>query len=343
LSFRTGFITPNDMAAGIRELKDNNCDIIVDDITHITEPFLKDGAIAQAVNEVSSQGVAYFSAAGNFADKSYQNTFVAAPAPSGLAGSAHNFSGGDIYQKVKLKKGVYTIVLQWQDSIYSLGQTQNGGTQNDMDIYLTSNNGVTLFGYNRNNFGGDPIEIFPFSVSTDSVEADILIVKAFGSSTNLFFKYIIFRGDGSILEHKAGSSTIVGQANADSAFTVGAVRYTKTPVYGTAIPEIETFSSHGGTPVNGVIRNKPDFTAPDGVNTSVNFNSLNIEGDQLPNFFGTSAAAPHAAAAAALLMQARKRYYSEDLSVGALRGLLKSSALDMGAPGPDFISGHGLL
>ncbi|MBC7507814.1 MAG: hypothetical protein H7320_03555, partial [Ferruginibacter sp.] len=191
LAFRTGFITAGDMAAGIRELKQNNCDVIVDDITYITEPFFQDGAVAQAVNEVSSQGVAYFCAAGNYANKSYQGNFTAAIPPVGLTlpGTPHDFGGGDIFQKVSLLKGTYTIVLQWQDNIYSLGQTQNA-TINDLDIYLTNNKGVSLFGYNRNNIGGDPIETLPFSVAADG-ETDIIIVRAAGTSANLNFKYII--------------------------------------------------------------------------------------------------------------------------------------------------------
>ncbi len=338
LEFRTGFISAGDMAAGIRQLKQDGCNVIVDDITHVTEPFLKIGEVAKAVNEVSAQGVAYFSAAGNFANKSYQSIFKAAIAN----GKAHDFGGGDSLQHLTLKKGDYTIVLQWQDSIYSLGQTQTGGTQNDLDIYLTTNNGLTKFGYNRNNLGGDPIEILPFSINTD-VETDLFIVRASGTTVTLPIKYVIFRGEATITEHNLGTSTIVGQANADSAITVGAVRYSKTPVFGTSVPEIELFSSYGSTTRNSsgnIIRNKPDFTAPDGGSTTVTFGNST-------NFFGTSAAAPHAAATAALLIQAKKKYYvntpQEILSVGDLRNILKSSALDMGPAGTDSVSGAGFI
>ena len=40
LAFRTGFINATDFADGIRELEKAGCDIIVDDITYITQPFL---------------------------------------------------------------------------------------------------------------------------------------------------------------------------------------------------------------------------------------------------------------------------------------------------------------
>lgn len=341
LAFRTGFISPGDLAQGIIQLAAANCDVIVDDVTFITEPFFQDGVVSQAVNEVSAQGISYFTSAGNFSNKSYQSVFNPAPAPSGIPAQAHNFNGtGDVLQNISLQPGVYTIVLQWQDAFYSLGQTQTG-TVNDLDIYLTDDNGSALFGFNRNNLGGDPIEILPFTV-TSPTTTNILITRPSGIGSVLF-KYIIFRGEATINEYNTGNSTIVGQANATEAFSIGAVRYTQTPAAGINPPLIESFSSWGGTPINGQPRQKPDFTAPDGINTSVNFGAPDLEGDQLYNFFGTSAAAPHAAAVAALLKQARKKYYNENYNNAELRELLSSTALDMNTPGFDYISGNGFI
>ena len=84
------------------------------------------------------------------------------------------------------------------------------------------------------------------------------------------FKYIIFRGDAVISEFQSGASTIVGQANAAGAIAVGAINYFKTPAFTSATPVIASYSSIGGTKIGAVDRNKPDITAPDGVNTSVN-------------------------------------------------------------------------
>ncbi|MCO4292177.1 S8 family serine peptidase [Solitalea sp. MAHUQ-68] len=341
LAFRTGFVSAGDLAQGIRELQQANCDVMVDDVTFITEPFFQDGVVTQAVNEVSALGVAYFTSAGNFGNKSYQATFNPAPSPPGLTGSAHNFGGGDVLQNISLQPGTYTIVLQWQDPIYSLGQTETG-TVNDLDIYLTDDSGSTLFGFNRDNLGGDPIEILPFTV-TMATTTNILINRAAGTG-NVALKYIIFRGEATINEYNAGTSTIIGQANAPAAFTIGAVRYSQTPAAGINPPLIESYSSVGGPiTINGIPRNKPDFTAPDGINTSVNLGSIDYEGDGLPNFFGTSAAAPHAAAVAALMKQARKRYFNENYNNADLKALFASTALDMNTPGFDYISGNGFM
>ena len=52
------------------------------------------------------------------------------------------------------------------------------------------------------------------------------------------------------------------------------------------------------------IRLKPDMAAMDGANTTFFVSDSSVDDDAFPNFFGTSAAAPHAAAVAALVLDA---------------------------------------
>jgi subtilase family protein len=52
------------------------------------------------------------------------------------------------------------------------------------------------------------------------------------------------------------------------------------------------------------IRQKPDIAAMDGANTTFFVSDSSTDPDTFPNFFGTSAAAPHAASIAALVLQA---------------------------------------
>ncbi len=340
LSFHTGFISAGNFAQGIKLLQQDTCDAIVDDVTYITEPYFEDGVVAKAVDLVASQGVSYFSAAGNFGNKSYQSTFSTAAAPAGITGVAHDFGGGDILQEVLLTPGSYTIVLQWADSIYSLGQSQTG-TKNDLDIYLTNNNGTTLFGFNRNNIGGDPLEVLSFNV-TQNTSSNIMIIRAAGTD-NVLLKYVVFRGELIINEYNSGTSTIVGQANAEGAMAVGAVGYTQTPAFGITPPVIRYYSSVGGTPVNGVLRNKPDFAGPDGVNTTVELGSGNPDGDLFPNFLGTSAAAPHIAGAAALILEAKAKFLNQGITPAEMRTLLQSTSVEMLTAGLDSASGSGLV
>jgi len=349
LYFRTGFFTAGDFAKGIKELKDSACTIIVDDVTYITEPFLKDGIVAKTVNEVKDQGVSYFSAAGNFGSKSYEKEFTPVDATSiGFAGKkAHNFGGGDVFQKVRLAPGNYTFVFQWVDDIYSLSET--GGTKHDMDIYLTKNtDGTGLIGFNRDNFNGDPIELIPVTIpgsGTDSTDYNVLIINNNIASNPSRIKFIVFRGGIRFMEFNEGNSTIVGQANAAGAIAVGAARYDKAPpLINPAL--IESFSSIGGTYVNGSPRQKPDLVAPDGVNTSVKLGQdyPNSSLDGYSNFFGTSAAAPHAAAVAALIMEGKKKFLGQlTTTPDEIRSLLQTTAVDMETPGFDLISGYGFI
>jgi len=353
LYFRTGFFTANDCAVGIEELKDAGCKIIVDDMTYMTEPFFKDGVIANAVDAAASEGVTYFSAAGNFANRSYEKDFNPIPVPAGglFAGKmAHNFGGGDMFQHVRLAPGDYTIVLQWVDDIYSFGETH--GTNNDLDIYRTSNtDGTSLYGFNRDNTHGDPIEFMPFTVpGTDSVDYNLFIVNNTLTSNPSRIKYIVFRGGMRIMEYNEGTSTLVGQANALGAIAMGAARFDKVPPY-VPVPLIESFSSIGGTQTNGVVRNKPDLVGPDGGNTTVKLGQdyPNSALDGYSNFFGTSAAAPHAAAVAALLIEGRERFLGLSSTPSELRSLLQTTAIDMeishNLPSTkfDYISGFGFI
>ncbi len=349
LAFRTGFAGPNDFAVGINALAQAGCDVIVDDVTYINEPFFRDGVIAQAVNNVASEGVAYFTAAGNFGSKSWADEFNPVPAPAGIIGEAHNFSNGpgtDVSQNVTLAAGQYTVVLQWDDGTPGLT------TQSDFDIYLATDANIAFFGFNHANIGSTPIEVLPFTVLADGVQTNFQIIRAgvapgYVPTQPTALKYIVYRGSLTINEYAAlDASTITGQANAEGAMSVGAVLYTNTPEYGVPAPTVASFSSRGGTPVNGNLRPKPDFCAPNVVNTTVDLGGgIDFEGDGFPNFVGTSAAAPHAAAMAALMLEARQKYYDDEggLLPSTLRNLLQSSALDMYSPGYDVESGAGFL
>jgi hypothetical protein len=193
LYFRTGFFTEEDFVVAIDQLRQAGCDIIVDDVQYATEPMLKDGIVANAVNAAVAAGVTYVAAGGNFNKQSYENAFVPQDITSlGFAGKkAHNFGGGDVFQKIRLAPGNYLFVLQWTDNIYSAGE---GGTVHDVDFYLTPNtNGTSLIGYNRDNTNGNPIEFIPTTVTgTDSVDYNIFIVNNTITSDPQRIKMVVY-------------------------------------------------------------------------------------------------------------------------------------------------------
>ena len=220
------------------------------------------------------------------------------------------------------------------------------GAQNDFDIYLANDNGSILYGFNRNNLGADPVEIMPFVV-VNPTTTNLVIERASGIGTPVPFKYVVFRtgNDGNFAAvPEANASTVVGHANSEGAITVGAVRYDNSPAYGGSLLAQQS-SSRGGTFTSGIKRNKPDIMAPTGGDTSVDLGAPDYDNNSFPNFFGTSASAPHAAGLAALVIEAKSKFIdpsntNPDL---AIRKLITDNSIDMGAAGFDFTNGFGFV
>src|SRR5262249_53619930 len=180
---------------------------------------------------------------------------------------------------------------------------------------------------------------------------DLMIVKYSGANPGLL-KYLLF-GSGTVNEYATNSSTVFGHANAAGALAVGAANYYNTPPFGTDPAVPEPFSSAGGTPilfntagqrlVTPIVRKAPDIVAPDGDDTTFFSPHTDDNGNVFYYFTGTSAAAPHAAAVAAQMIQAEAQLGNPHPAPAVIDNALRVSALDMGEPGFDFDTGHGLL
>ena len=316
LAFHTAYLGEADFAQGIQDLADRGCQVIADDISYLDEPFFQDGIIAQSVDESKKKGVSYFSSAGNEGVNSYEHRYQASDVELLGAGSgtAHNFSApGDppVYaQPVYIPPGGTLVSsFQWDESSFSASGV---GSTSDLDIYLLDRNGnVVAGGASDNIASGDPIEVFGYENDTPDSTFFIVILKFAGPDPH-HLKYILF--DDALFYATTPaipgvlSGTCFGHPKAAGAIATGAAYYQETPAYGVDPALIEYYSSYGGVPnyfdiegnrIPPLIRKKPDLTAPDGVNTSF-FNPFDypdgaFDGDSYPNFFGTSAAAPHAA------------------------------------------------
>lgn len=344
-----------DFANGIRALKNAGCKVIVDDILYLNEPMFADGVVAQAVDEVEAAGVSYFSAAGNGGQNSYEAAFKE------TANGYHNFDPGTGTDTVMgfnfMAYSTVYFILQWPDRYASCGQG-NPGAATDLDLEFVHQdgtpwlvNGQPVGGFDSN-IGQDPVEVFGISVGPPTdlfyVHGGIKIRRKSGAAPPLV-KLVWYTVSGTTGQEQyyTDSSTLFGHMNARGAMAVGAAWYCYTPAFGFSPPSLEYYSSMGGTPIyynpdgtaNYEVRNKPDFTAPDGGDNTFFGSERDCSGtDGFPNFSGTSAAAPHAAAVAALILQAQPAATPDQI-----RSFLQSTAIDMLTSGFDFKSGHGLI
>lgn len=354
LAFHTAFNGMAGFANGIIELADANAKVIVDDVLYYAEPMFQDGIVAQAVDQVFDRGVAYFSAAGNQARSSYESPYE----PSGEhfyvqgwfgiedRGELHDFDPGDnnidFRQDITVPVGS-TIIFSFQwDAPF-------GQSENDLDIYLLDENCqyVLAESITDNIEGGDPVEILQFVNDGSFGERFALFIALYKGPQPGRMKYVHF-GSGGPVEYLTHSATLYGHANAVGAEAIGAAFYGDTPEYGQTPPLLEGFSSAGGTPIlfnldgNRLsvpeVGNKPEVVAPDGVNTTFFYPGRDLEPDGHPNFFGTSAAAPHAAGVAALMLDREP-----SSSPANIYTALEKTAFDMNTIGFDYDSGYGLV
>jgi MYXO-CTERM domain-containing protein len=342
------------MAKNILDLRAAGANVILDDVQYLSEPAFQDGAIAQAVNMVTASGALYFASAGNNGNLKYgtagvyEGDFVGTAKPAAVPGTsqrsviaAQSF-GGSNFDKITADPPSL-ITLEWADPI--------GGAENDYDLWLLSADRTTIVdaSFNTQNGNDDPFE------ETDSKNSDdngrcLVVTRSAGAA-----RFIRLDAGGGRLAVTT-SGQIAGHAAAANAFAVGAVRASTASggafVGGSTNP-VEAFVSDGPrrlffslegqplTPGNfsstgGIVRQKPDIAAADGVKTAT---------PGFTTFFGTSAAAPHAGAVAALLLQSRPdlRNAVDASATSAVRGIFNATALDIEGAGLDLQSGVGIV
>lgn len=366
LGFATAFTSEASFAANIRALRTTgHCTIIVDDVAYFDESPFQDTQVAQAVNDVTAAGVLYFSSAGNSGNATdgtsgyYEGDFRASSSKiSGVTGTPHDFDPSTTTQNFDaLSAGSLgkPVTLFWSDPW--------GKSANDYDLFILNSAGSVVASSENGQSGSqNPYEIA--SVPSTGSGYKVAVVKYSGADR--FIALNVIRGrfvaSGSLKAFSTNGVTN-GHSSAANAFSVAAApagpAFTRPletgdpanptgpyPGQFTAASKWERFSSDGKrhlfynadgsaiTPGNvsstgGTTRSKPDITAADGVATSVT---------GFQPFYGTSAAAPHAAAIAALLLSGKPT-----ATPAQIRSALVSSAIDLGAPGFDTVTGNGVI
>jgi len=271
-------------------------------------------------------------AAGKAAAPNLKFVGANSPPPSLYAGGFHNFnpSGATVIaMNVKTDaSGTPSVALQWNDPF------DTGGVTTDYNLlvfdvngnYLTSRSGA------GNNFSTqEPIELPSTDLAANTTY--YLVIGLASSAPPIATHLHLSSTTGESLSSPYityNATNMFGHPTAANANAVGAYVYNAgpdtiasynsgeaNPPPGPYRPALEDFSSTGGSLTfyfdsngnrlaNPIIRQKPEFSAADGVDTSFfpTGSGNDYDNDNFPNFFGTSAAAPTAAAIGALILDA---------------------------------------
>lgn len=268
------------------------------------------------------------------------------------------------------------LTLQWDQPSLSANGKRGAQSDVDV-WFWTPDGQLVDFCPDTADLPDDTVCQFPgiaSNVDADAIESAILVnttgedvevqlgVELFEGPSPNYLKYVWFDLGAGVFfpnEYDTQSGTVYGHANAAGAEAVGASAWYQTEEWGSPLrPQckpacLNSFSSAGGVPIligkNGrrlpfpEVRIKPGVTGPDGGNTSFFYFDLDFEipgttePDGYPNFFGTSASAPHVAAVAALMLDqrardiaARKRFIGpRNLSPDLIYWALRLTADDM--------------
>jgi hypothetical protein len=304
LQFYTAENGESDFANGIQALATAGAKVIADDVGYFDEPFFQDDAIATAIDTVESQGVAYFSAAGNDGNLAYDNL---APAFTTLSSTAPtsgeqllNFDTSGATNTTALPVSIpslqqgelVALVLEWDQSYYTGGST---GATSHLNLCVTNATGsdqiinlegtaVTCTGANSTGDNPDLILLIsnPANAAAPTAAETINVVVGLADGTTAPTRIkLAVEGDGlatTINSFATNSPTLQGHPNATGAAAVGAAAFFNTPQCGVSPAALESFSSLGGTPTlfdaSGTrlttpdVRQKPNFVGPDGGNNT---------------------------------------------------------------------------
>jgi subtilisin family serine protease len=353
------------------------CKIIVDDIGYLAEPTYQAGHIEVAANLCLPNNVLYFSAFGNDGEDAHEAPFTdpdpatdLADPPSGV--NLHDFGlamglASDKFITLQVPNGArIDVVLRW-DEPGNGTFAQGSGATSDLDLYLLNSTALpitpaTIRVKSDSSQGtistpsGSPFEYAAFNNTSGTNQTVHIAVNHYHGRVPDRVHLSIYASSSVIFtdRHLVRGFSSWGHPNGNNVIGIAAVFFGEVDTSGTLDGNpnqinVEPFSSKGGlvprliadngvrliTPEN---RAKPELTAPDGGNTSFFGQDIGFDTDSFPNFFGTSAAAPHAAAAAALVWSARP-----SLTAAEVLAALNATARDIETPGFDFLSGLGLI
>ena len=363
LAFATAAEGPDAFAANIRALARAGADVIVDDITYLTEPFFQSGVIDRAVTSVVRRGVSYLSSAGNsnlvlpdgravgswetpatrlatcpsldFGDKVY--------ADLGSCVSFSSTSDDAGYGLTIARGGSITPVLQWAEP--------EGGVDDDFDMFVVDagTKQVLASSTTVQAMSQAAVEYVTWTNTGATARAvDIVVNRVPGSTGTPRLKLLLVSASGvNSVEHDRSvggdivGPTVFGHNGGPDVISVAAVPFDDASIvepYSSLGPVTHYFGPVTGTVPAGPLPAPRVVLAPQVAATDGTANTFFGSAHKgVHRFHGTSAAAPAAAGVAALLHQ-----QSGQLSARTLLSALQHTAARVGSA-PARAVGAGLV
>ena len=381
LAFATGELAGNlDFAHQVLNLAGAGSNIIVDDLSAPDDPMFQPGLIAQSIQTVVSQGVTYFSSAGNAADNGYLSNFRSATGTvTGLgSGTFFNFNpnGGTAFTlPITVTAAGAEISFQFNQPFNTQQVSKTNMVTSQLNFYLLdpTTGAIVASGTTDNTQTQEPLQLLQ-NIPAGSYDVAIQLIKG-PAPGKIEFAQV---GDTDITvpqTYGSAGGTYYPTSFGHNAFTdtigVGAMPWWAsypTPVQNPVLnepfssfgPEILTNDANGNPLPTQLNTQNPVITAPDGSSTTFFGNPppadttlyppvtstnqfANFTPSQVNNpfFTGTSCAAPNAAAVAALMLQK-----TPQATPAQIRSALAASAtaLNGSTQGTlDIQAGYGLI
>ncbi len=299
-------------------------DIIVDDLSFFNiGPYDGTSFISQAITAAVDRGVAYFTSAGNHAERHWRGFYSACPGSNFHRFNVPSCGPGVADEVLDIRlpaNSDFRVFLQWNDPF--------GASGNDYDLrlfdrdsgqLLTAADGV-VGGRNLQNGTQNPTEFMSFTNSGGGTRNLGIVIENVGGAQPRQLE-LFLPGSAVQEQYVIPDHSLPNVGDAKKAISLGAVNW-QTP------NSIQNYSSRGPT-LDG--RVKPEGVAPDCVSVTGN-------GGFPTTFCGTSASAPHAAAVAALLLSA-----TPSLSPSQLYAALIAPTVELGTPFPNNTFGFGRI
>lgn len=330
LMFATAGGGPDVFAANIDRLRRAGADVIVDDITYLTEPFFQQGVIDLAASRATRAGVVYVSSAGNSNVVLDGRDISSWETPTTRLGSCPTFTAptgyGDVgtcvafdaaatdttYDLTVAPGGTLTPVVQWAEPF--------NGVQDDFDLFVIDpTTGARLASSTSVQARSqEPVEYLSWTNTSARARPVSIVVNRHTGTGDPRLKLVFVTMTGvTSLEHAVPAPgdvvgpTILGHNGGADVLSVAAVPYDDrrtVRLYSSRGPVVHYFGPvRGTTPAAPLVRPRviraPQVAAPDGTATS--FFGPRTAGAH--RFYGTSASAPAAAGVAALVRQGNPR------------------------------------